>query len=102
RAGRRCPSPRFPRSGSLGTRCCARTESHEDDEDEDADQEQEPPLKGALMNDYRKKHVVLTGAASGIGRALALALARKGARVALVDIDRAGLASVLAGGRKLA
>ena len=54
------------------------------------------------MNDYRKKHAVLTGAASGIGRALALELARKGARVALVDIDRAGLASVLAEVRRLA
>ncbi len=54
------------------------------------------------MNDYRKKHVVLTGAASGIGRALALALARKGARVALVDIHRARLASVLDEVRRLA
>jgi len=54
------------------------------------------------MNDYRNKHAVLTGAASGIGRALALDLARRGARVALVDIDRARLASVLDEVRRLA
>jgi NAD(P)-dependent dehydrogenase (short-subunit alcohol dehydrogenase family) len=35
--------------------------------------------------------VLVTGAASGIGRASALAFARAGARVALVDIDAAGL-----------
>jgi short-subunit dehydrogenase len=33
------------------------------------------------------KHAVVTGAARGIGRELALALARKGARLALADID---------------
>jgi NAD(P)-dependent dehydrogenase (short-subunit alcohol dehydrogenase family) len=34
---------------------------------------------------------VVTGAASGIGRATARLLARRGARVALADVDRAGL-----------
>jgi NAD(P)-dependent dehydrogenase (short-subunit alcohol dehydrogenase family) len=34
----------------------------------------------------------VTGAASGIGRALALALAREGARLAICDVDEAGLA----------
>ena len=38
--------------------------------------------------------VLITGAASGIGRALALACAAKGARLALCDIDPAGLAAV--------
>jgi NAD(P)-dependent dehydrogenase (short-subunit alcohol dehydrogenase family) len=48
--------------------------------------------------------VLVTGAASGIGRASALAFTRAGAGVALVDIDRAGLdhtaAMVRAGGQQ--
>jgi NAD(P)-dependent dehydrogenase (short-subunit alcohol dehydrogenase family) len=40
------------------------------------------------------KTVVVTGAASGLGRATALALAREGAGLALTDIDEAGLALV--------
>jgi NAD(P)-dependent dehydrogenase (short-subunit alcohol dehydrogenase family) len=36
------------------------------------------------------KVAIVTGAASGIGRAAALALAREGARVALADVDDAG------------
>ncbi|MBY0275940.1 SDR family NAD(P)-dependent oxidoreductase, partial [Candidatus Binatia bacterium] len=35
--------------------------------------------------------VVITGAASGIGRAVARAYAARGARVALLDVDQAGL-----------
>jgi NAD(P)-dependent dehydrogenase (short-subunit alcohol dehydrogenase family) len=37
------------------------------------------------------KAVVVTGAASGIGRETSLAFARRGARLAVVDIDEAGL-----------
>jgi short-subunit dehydrogenase len=37
---------------------------------------------------------VVTGAAGGIGRALALELASRGARLALIDIDKAGLHTV--------
>jgi NAD(P)-dependent dehydrogenase (short-subunit alcohol dehydrogenase family) len=41
------------------------------------------------------KVVVITGAASGIGRALALDVARRGAVVAISDIDEAGLAETV-------
>lgn len=44
------------------------------------------------MTEIRGKIAVITGAASGIGRATAVALAREGARVAAVDLDRKGLA----------
>ena len=40
------------------------------------------------------KIVLITGAAKGIGRATALAFAREGARLALLDIDAEGLASL--------
>jgi len=39
----------------------------------------------------RHKTVLITGAATGIGRATALAFAREGARLALLDIDHDGL-----------
>lgn len=44
------------------------------------------------MPSLEGKVIALTGAASGIGRALALALARRGASVALADRDAGGLA----------
>lgn len=43
------------------------------------------------MRSIQGKLVVITGAASGIGEALALACAAKGARLLLADIDAAGL-----------
>lgn len=43
------------------------------------------------IRDFRGKVAVVTGAASGIGRATALALAREGCVLALADIDAAGL-----------
>jgi len=42
------------------------------------------------------KVVVVTGAGSGIGRALALDLARRGSHLALSDVDEAGLAETVA------
>lgn len=44
------------------------------------------------------KTVLVTGAASGIGRATALAFAREGARLRLIDIDAVGLQETAASG----
>lgn len=45
---------------------------------------------------FTDQHVVVTGAASGIGRATAAAFAGHGARLYLCDVDRAGLDAVRA------
>lgn len=48
--------------------------------------------KGAAMNhSFHGKVCVVTGAGSGIGRAIALRLANEGALLAICDIDQAGL-----------
>ena len=44
---------------------------------------------------FRNKVCVITGAGSGIGRALAVNLARRGAKLALSDIDTEGLAETV-------
>jgi NAD(P)-dependent dehydrogenase (short-subunit alcohol dehydrogenase family) len=46
------------------------------------------------VKDFNGKAVVVTGAASGIGREMALAFARRGARLAVADIDEARLLGV--------
>ena len=43
------------------------------------------------MKDFASKTAAITGAGSGIGRALALALAQRGCHLALADIDSAAL-----------
>jgi short-subunit dehydrogenase len=57
------------------------------------------------MRSFENKVAVVTGAASGIGRALAQQLARRGAELALVDVNASALAdtatSVAATGRRV-
>lgn len=48
------------------------------------------------MSYFNGRVAVVTGAASGMGRALAVGLAREGAAVALADVDEAGLADTMA------
>jgi NAD(P)-dependent dehydrogenase (short-subunit alcohol dehydrogenase family) len=43
------------------------------------------------MDDFKGRVAVVTGGGSGIGRALALAFAREGAKIVLADLDRAGM-----------
>ncbi len=49
-----------------------------------------------METNLRGKTVLITGAAKGIGRATALGFAKEGARIAAVDIDKGGLASLVA------
>ena len=53
------------------------------------------------MTTLQGKAVVITGAGSGIGRALALECARRGARLLLADIDATGLAETCGQARAL-
>jgi NAD(P)-dependent dehydrogenase (short-subunit alcohol dehydrogenase family) len=47
------------------------------------------------VNKLRGKKAVITGAASGFGRAMALAMARRGCRIGIVDIDLEGAGETL-------
>lgn len=53
------------------------------------------------MTSLKGKAVVITGTGSGIGRALALECARRGARLLLADIDATGLAATRTQARAL-
>ena len=52
------------------------------------------------MRTIRRKKALVTGAASGIGRAIALALARQGADLYLLDVHEANLSAVAAEARR--
>jgi short-subunit dehydrogenase len=52
------------------------------------------------MRELRGKSALVTGAASGIGRAISLQLAREGVRLFLVDINQPGLATVATEARR--
>ena len=54
------------------------------------------PLKVSDVTEIRGKTIVITGGASGIGRLVALKLARLGGRVVIWDIDAARLDRVVA------
>jgi NAD(P)-dependent dehydrogenase (short-subunit alcohol dehydrogenase family) len=46
------------------------------------------------MDDFKGRVAVVTGGGSGIGRAMALAFAREGAKIVLADLDRAAMERV--------
>ena len=48
------------------------------------------------MKDFKNKVAAITGAASGMGRTLALELARRGCHLALSDVNETGLSETAA------
>lgn len=54
------------------------------------------PLGPSVVKDFRGKVAAITGAGSGIGRALSIELAARGCHVAPSDIDETGLAETVA------
>ena len=58
-------------------------------------------VESRAMRDFAGRVAVVTGAASGIGRALAHAFADRGCDIALVDVNGAGLAEAAGEVRQL-
>ncbi len=58
-------------------------------------------MSGQLDAPFTNKVAAVTGAGSGIGRQLAYGLARRGAQLALADVDEAGLAQTAARARAM-
>jgi NAD(P)-dependent dehydrogenase (short-subunit alcohol dehydrogenase family) len=54
-------------------------------------------LGGVPLTSLKDRTAVVTGGASGIGRALSLLFAREGANVVVADLDEAGMAETVAG-----
>src|SRR5258706_11038210 len=54
-------------------------------------------LGAVPLTSLKDRTAVVTGGASGIGRALALLFAREGANVVVADLDEAGMAETVAG-----
>tara|TARA_R110002072_G_scaffold101954_3_gene224502 strand:+ start:8573 stop:9454 length:882 start_codon:yes stop_codon:yes gene_type:complete len=48
------------------------------------------------MQDFNNRVAVITGGASGVGRSLAFALGRRGAKIVVGDVDKAAMEQVLA------
>ncbi|WP_338439766.1 SDR family NAD(P)-dependent oxidoreductase, partial [uncultured Aquabacterium sp.] len=53
------------------------------------------------MKEFKNKVAAITGAASGMGRTLALELARRGCHLSLSDVNEKGLAETAAMASKL-
>src|SRR5258706_13682765 len=54
-------------------------------------------LGAVPLTSLKDRTAVVTGGASGIGRALSLLFAREGADVVVADLDEAGMAETVAG-----
>src|SRR5262249_39243050 len=97
--------PGSPTSGVVQTRVDALTSgaapAYSRPREEGAVAQHSAGRRGEAMKTVRGKVALVTGAASGIGRAVALALAREGAALHLLDVDEDGRADVVDEARRL-